>query len=100
MLDDVLGILGSVDTDDPHLPPTALYNEGWLLRLVLAAMKRHGVAYPFPIESISRWYSEALLNSAFLASAGRPSNSLAESHTHADGVVGQFEFRPQTRGGI
>jgi len=38
----------------------------------------------------ARWYSEALLPSAFLAShRGDP---LAESWTHADGVIGHFEI--------
>jgi len=38
----------------------------------------------------SRWYSEALLPSAFLPRSR--SDSLAESWTHADGVIGHFEI--------
>ena len=46
----------------------------------------------------ARWYSEALLPSAFLARfQGDP---LAESWTHADGVIGHFEIGMHSKTGL
>jgi hypothetical protein len=68
-----------------------LYNEGWILRLVLDAFDRHRLPrHPLsPLES-ARWFSEPLLPSAFLPRARR--DPLGESWTHADGVVGHFNI--------
>ncbi len=100
MLQYVNQILESLDRDKPNLPATVLYNEGWLLRLVLAAMQRLDVEQPFRFQPDARWFSEALLTSPFLARARARSNRLSEKHTHADGVVGQFEIRKPTRTGL
>jgi hypothetical protein len=103
MLQEICAILDSVNADDVeerHLPRTALYNEGWMLRLVLGAMKECEVDYPFHFQRGARWFSEALLDSPFLSRAGSLSNGLAESRTHADGVVGQFEFEPGMGAGL
>jgi len=84
-------------TEAAILPPTELYNEGWLLRLVLDWFEHepesgHVLAFP----PNARWYSEALLASRFLpTSRGDP---LAESFTHADAVVGHFDISPGERG--
>jgi hypothetical protein len=52
----------------PLFPPTLLYNEGWLLRLVLDWFSRHDVqGHPLSFRAWARWFSEALLPSAFLA---------------------------------
>jgi hypothetical protein len=70
-------------------PPTLLYNEGWFLRLVLDWFSRHDVqGHPLSFGAGARWFSEALLPSAFLAR--HRGDRLAESWTHADGVVGHF----------
>lgn len=72
------------------MPPTHLYNEGWMLRLVLDWLDRHrDLEHPLALHEGARWYSEALLPSRFLRDEhGDP---LAESHTHADGLIGHFE---------
>jgi len=44
------------------------------------------------------WYSEALLASPFAAQ--QRADALAEGFTNADGVIGQFAFRPTTRAGL
>jgi len=90
-------LLSHCGTDHANLPPTQLYNEGWLLRLVLDWFDRnrrssHELTF-FP-ESI--WYSEALLASQFLPE--RRGDTRAESFTHADGLIGHFEIRPGERG--
>ena len=74
------------------LPPTALFNEGWMLRLVLdwfADQPAHD--HPLAFMDGARWYSEALLGSQFRARwRGDPH---AEAWTHADGVIGHFHVR-------
>jgi hypothetical protein len=84
---------------DSILPPTALFNEGWMLRLVLdwAAHHRAGIA-ALRFEEGSTWYSEALLASRF-----RPrqrGDAAGEGFTHADGIIGHFRVRPGGRGDI
>ena len=69
-----------------------------MLRLVLAAAKDGIECLPFPFESDASWFSEALLYSAFLAR--RRGDVLAESMTHADGVVGHFQFDLATKAGL
>ena len=74
-------------------PPTFLYNEGWLLRLVLDCLSRQSQPVEWcPIkfaDGRSKWYSEVLLPSQFLARkhVGR-NDPLAEHWTRADGVIG------------
>jgi hypothetical protein len=66
-----------------------LYNEGWLLRLVVDWFSTSGVAdHPLSFPEDGHWFSEARLPSAFLPRfRGDP---LAESHTNADGAIGHF----------
>jgi hypothetical protein len=75
------------------LPPTELYNEGWMLRLVLDCLARHpNSTHPLALDDGARWASEVLLPSRFLPS--RRGDPLGEGFTHADGVVGHFDVRP------
>jgi len=79
------------------LPPTELYNEGWLLRLVLDWFDRNrDLSHELSFLAGARWYSEALLPSRFLPQ--RRGDDRAESFTHADGVVGHFSISPGERG--
>jgi hypothetical protein len=66
-----------------------LYNEGWMLRLVMDWFSANDVPdHRLSFVPGARWYSEALLPSAFLARyQGDP---LAGSWAHADGAIGQF----------
>jgi hypothetical protein len=97
MLTAVEDILRRCGTSAAVMPPTMLFNEGWLLRLVLGRLdKNRGVAHPLALEPNARWYSEALLPSRFLPT--RRGDPLAESFTHADGVVGHFTIEPGIRG--
>jgi hypothetical protein len=90
MLPRILSLLETCTTDSPVLPPTLLYNEGWLLRLVLDWFSTHPIPnHPLSFSEDARWFSEALLPSAFLARCkGDP---LAEGWTHADGVIGHLK---------
>ncbi len=82
-------------------PPTDLYNEGWMLRLVLDWLNQNKggdqkLRLPYPVDA--QWYSEALLPSAFLASSRK--DKLAESWTHADGVIGHFSIGGSGKGDL
>lgn len=95
---EVQRILESITADGACIPGTLLYNEGWLLRLALAAGSKGADCLPFRFEPTARWFSEALLYSAFLPRFR--GDRLAESLTHADGVVGQFLFGAATKAGL
>jgi hypothetical protein len=62
---------------------------------VLAAASRGIRCLPEPFEPGARWFSEARL---YTPSAPRTrGDRLAESHTHADGVIGHFEVGRNSR---
>jgi hypothetical protein len=95
----VAELLPRCGQSDGILPPTELFNEGWMLRLVLDWAARHPTSIePLRFEEGSAWYSEALLGSRFKPRRlGDPSG---EGFTHADGVIGHFRQRPGGRGDI
>ncbi len=90
-LSSVQMMLRSASSNHPLFPPTLLYNEGWLLRLVLYWFASHSVQdHPLAFAAGAHWFSEALLPSPFLARFR--GDQLAESWTHADGVIGHFKI--------
>lgn len=97
-LSTICQIINSANTKESPVPPTLVYNEGWLLRLVLFAAQRGTPCLPFQFATGSHWFSEALLYSAFLARYR--GDNLAETWTHADGVVGHFRFNSESKAGV
>jgi len=90
VLERIQAMLTSCATDSPLFPPTLLYNESWLLRLVLDGFSTSLVGdHPLRVPEGGRWFSEALLPSAFLTRW--KGDALAEAWTHADAVMGHFE---------
>src|SRR3954468_15830641 len=85
-------------TDDAVFPPTALYNEGWMLRILLALEARGVRCLPFAFQDRPRWFSEALLYTPFRKRVLR--DRLAEGVTHADGVIGHFNWTPGRKCGL
>lgn len=83
-------LLKKCGTEDGVMPPTLLYNEGWMLRLVLDWFSRQTLKkHPLRFLEDACWYSEVLLHTQFQARfRGDP---LTESHTNADGAIGSFE---------
>ena len=93
----VAELLSRCGTDHTNLPPTQLYNEGWLLRMVLDWFDRNRSSnHKLDFFPDSIWYSEALLTSQFLPE--QRGDKRAESFTHADGLIGHFQIRPGERG--
>ena len=97
MLEAISRILGRCGSVASVLPPTELFNEGWMLRLVLDWLDRNRqVEHPLSFRAGARWYSEALLPSRFLPKTR--GDSRAESFTHADGILGHFGVASGVRG--
>jgi hypothetical protein len=61
-------ILSSCETEaTSHFPATEVFNEGWMLRLVLdAAESLANFDHPLRFLDRAKWYSEARLNSPFV----------------------------------
>jgi hypothetical protein len=79
-----------------NIQPTLLYNEGWMLRLILNWFKNNpGSKHKLSIPPNNNWYSEALLPSPFLHGKG-----INEGYTHADGVVGKFKIGASKKGDL
>ncbi|WP_165230201.1 hypothetical protein [Aquisphaera insulae] len=82
-------MLEACEAGTPSFPPSVLFNEGWLLRIVLDWFARHGGdRYPLSPKPGARWFSEPWLPSAFLPRYR--GDRLAEARSHADGVLGHF----------
>ena len=84
-------LISSFDPSNPHFRHTELYNESWLLKLVLhQASSIPESAFPLGFLPVSTWFSEGLLPTAFKARfQGDP---LSESRTNADGVIGHIRI--------
>ena len=90
MLEIISRLLSQCSTKSTKFPSSDLYNEGWMLRIVLDWHSRHpDVTSPITVPADSDWYSEARLPSTFLPRT-RKGDKFAEGYTHADGVIGQF----------
>jgi len=97
----IINLLKKCESKDSFMPPTILFNEGWMLRLILdrfASISTVNNSHPLNIPSGCKWHSEALLPSAFLADS--QSDKLAESWTHADGVIGNFNIGESAKGDL
>lgn len=85
----IRAMLEACEAGTAAFPPAELYNEGWLLRIVLDWFARHGGdRYPLSPSPGARWFSQAWMPSAFLSRFR--GDRLAEARTHADGVLGHF----------
>ena len=73
-----------------NITPTLVYNEGWMLRLVLnwLSENRH-FEHEISFSEGARWFSEASLPTIFKAKNQK--DKLAENYTHADGVYGSIQ---------
>ena len=87
----VADLLKRCESNDNVCPPTDLYNEGWLLRIILDWFSRQKPSsHELSFSQGCIWFSEALLPSQFLARfRGDP---LSESWTHADGIIGHIRI--------
>jgi len=89
MLEGIHRLIDGVESQPTNFPPTLLYNEGWMLRLVLNWYSRNKFAdHPLLFQPQSTWFSESLLPSPF-----KPryrGDKQVEARTHADGIIGHL----------
>jgi hypothetical protein len=89
IIERIEAMLRACETGQPVFPPSVLFNEGWLLRIVLDWFMHHGGdRYPLSPRPGARWFSEPWLPSAFLPR--HRGDRLAEARSHADAVLGHF----------
>jgi hypothetical protein len=90
-LDSIARLLCRAQCEDRSFPPTLLFEEGWMLRLVLQWFAESDTTdHDLSFAPDARWFSEARLASAFLPRYRGDKH--AEGYTHADGVIGHFQI--------
>jgi hypothetical protein len=88
-LEGIHALLDTVESGTPRFPPTLLFNEGWMLRLVLAWFSSHeALGHSLAFAPGATWFSEALLPTPF--PPRYRGDKLAEARTHADGMIGHI----------
>ncbi|HLJ48979.1 MAG TPA: hypothetical protein VKU01_23345 [Bryobacteraceae bacterium] len=73
--------------------PTAFFNEGNLLSLILSGAERNPSILPLAVDA-AKWFREAIPKSPFSCPPGRPKEAVLkwyEGATKIDGVIGDFE---------
>ncbi|MFI5305377.1 MAG: hypothetical protein ACHQYP_11365 [Nitrospiria bacterium] len=91
MTERIFEMLKGCSTSTRNFPPTILYNESWLLRIILDWFSNHKTEnYALTFLNGAIWFSEAALPSQFLNSPSKD-RKLAEGWSIADGVIGHFE---------
>ena len=84
-------LIASINANTPNFRPTEIYNERWLIKLIL----HHAGSIPaddFPLSFLadSSWFSEGLLPTPFKSRyQGDP---WGESRTSADGAIGHIKI--------
>jgi len=78
---------------DNNILPSSLYNEGWMLRLVLDWFSKNRKYSDFDISfnKNARWFSEGRLTTIF----NKSDKGLGEGYTSVDGVYGNFTVGTQ-----
>ncbi|MBN1564230.1 MAG: hypothetical protein JXA10_10350 [Anaerolineae bacterium] len=84
-------LLQACSTDAPYFPPTELYNDEWLLRLVLDWFATHDAPdHALCVAEGAHWFAEARLPTNF--TKRHTGDNLAERRTQVDGVIGHFKI--------
>lgn len=87
----LIDLLESLKNSKSKFRPTEIYNEGWLLRILLNEYsKKPDIESPLKFYPGADWYSEAMLPTRF--KARNRDDKQAESRTNADGVIGHFNI--------
>lgn len=87
----IADLIDQFDPDQPNFRPTEIYNENWLLKGFLHQVSKTKLSNsPFSFLNGANWFSEALLPTAF--KARYRGDKLAETRTHADGVIGHIHI--------
>lgn len=99
MIDRVAAVLSTCGSKYPLLVRTELYNEGWMIRLLMDWFSRAPYGnHPLAFAPGSRWFSEGSLPTHF--TARHRGDRLAEGRTRADGLVGHFVVGETSRNDV
>ena len=90
-MDLISELISSFNPSAPNFRPTELYNESWLIKIVLQQASEI-IDHDFIIGFLpkSTWFSEGLLPTAF--KERYRGDKLSESRTNADGVIGHIKI--------
>ena len=95
----VIDILASAGTPTPTIRPTALYNEGWMLQLILDWAHDHAPeTHRLAFLPEARWVYRGVV--AASVPARWRGDDLAESWSNADGVIGHFDIGTSGKGDL
>lgn len=95
----IVRLMQSCERGDLRFPSTEVFNETWMLRVLLDAMEgSEGLDHPLKPMPGARWFSEARLKSPF--GPRDRYDKEAEGPTRADAVVGHFDFEGSSRTGV
>jgi len=87
-------LINSFDPNNPRFRPTELYNESWMIKLVLhQASTLTDQSFPLSFLPGSSWFSEGLLPTAF--KQRYRGDQLSESRTNSDGAIGHIQIGSQ-----
>jgi hypothetical protein len=90
-MDLISKLISSFDPAQPNFRPTELYNESWLIKIVLnQASVIEDQDFILSFLPNSTWFSEGLLPTAF--KERYQGDKLSESRTNADGVIGHIQI--------
>ncbi len=93
---ELVRIIDSIDNGLPNINPTIIYNEGWMIRLLVQqSIIEKTVISGIDFSQISHWTSEALISSPFIKAP-----NYREGYTHADIALGDFSVDYSKRGEI
>jgi len=91
----LIKLLEEFNPKKPTFRPTEIYNEGWLLRILLHELsKAENADGLLSFENDATWFSEAMLPTKFKARSKKElgyKDKLGESRTNADGVIGHIK---------
>lgn len=93
----IAAMLEGLNGAKPCMPPTSLYGEGWMLRLILQAAGAGYLEEFIPRrDGKLNWFSEAKLYTPF---KGKRADH-GEGFTNVDGIVGDFQWNEKTQTGV
>ncbi len=88
-LDTIAQLLRRAESKATPFPPTLLFEEGWMLRLVLQWFEiPNATGHALSFAPGARWFSEARLASPFPPK--KRGDKRGEGYTNADAVIGHF----------
>lgn len=92
----IINIIQSIENAQPNVNPTVIYNEGWMIRLLVLSSIQEKVKFDsIDFSSIFNWTSESLISSPFINA-----KKYREGYTHADIAIGDFKVDYSNRGEI